>query len=100
MKRLFGSFSGRSSTREVRPFRRRYPSEVMNVFFDGQMRPASLFLRLLCGVDTMSTLKRYFTLVDAVILIAATAGGFALLRPALDDLKFLGWDWAEVAMSF
>jgi hypothetical protein len=49
----------------------------------------------------MPTPKRYFTLVDVVILIAATAGGLALLRPALDDLKFLGgWDWAEMATSF
>jgi hypothetical protein len=52
----------------------------------------------------MPTPKRYFTLVDAVIFIAATAGGLALLRPALDDLKFLGegmlgdWDWAGIAM--
>jgi hypothetical protein len=29
-------------------------------------------------------------LFDAVILIAATAGGFALLRPALENLKDLG----------
>jgi hypothetical protein len=48
----------------------------------------------------MPTPKRYFTLVDVVTLIAATAGGLALLRPALDDLKFLGWDSAEIAMSF
>ncbi len=48
----------------------------------------------------MPTPKRYFTLVDVVILIAAKAGGLALLRPALDDLKFLGgWDWAEIAIS-
>jgi hypothetical protein len=48
----------------------------------------------------MPTPKRYFTLVDGLILIAATAGGLALLRPALHDLKFLGgWDWTETAMS-
>jgi hypothetical protein len=53
----------------------------------------------------MPTPKRYFTLVDAVILIAATAGGLALLRPALADLKSLDWnwtlarDWTVVAMS-
>lgn len=48
----------------------------------------------------MPTPKRYFTLTDAAILIAATAGGLTLLRPALDDLKFLGPGWAEVAISF
>jgi hypothetical protein len=53
----------------------------------------------------MPTPKRYFTLLDAVILIAATAGGFAILRPALDDLKFLQGNlnflgWTGIAMSF
>jgi hypothetical protein len=56
----------------------------------------------------MSTPKRYFTLVDAAILVAATAGGLALLRPALDELKDLfsallgdqGWAGMEIVPSF
>jgi hypothetical protein len=45
--------------------------------------------------------KRNFTVLDALILIAATAGGLVLLKPALDDLRFLhSWDWEEPAMSF
>lgn len=48
-----------------------------------------------------STVKRRFTLTDAAILIAATAIGLALLRPALAPLQvrrmgFFGrWPWLE-----
>lgn len=48
-----------------------------------------------------STVKRRFTLIDAITLIAATAIGLALLRPALSPLKarnmgFFGrWSWLE-----
>ncbi len=34
-------------------------------------------------VDMASTVKRRFTLIDAITLIAATAIGLALMRPAL-----------------
>src|SRR5262245_48409691 len=65
-----------------------------------------MLLKLLSGVDTMTTPKRYFTLVDAIILIAAAAVGLALLRPAFNELKFLGEfmlgksGWEGIAMSF
>jgi hypothetical protein len=48
-----------------------------------------------------STRNRRFTLIDAIALIAATAIGLALLRPALSPLKtrnmtFWGrWPWIE-----
>ena len=53
-----------------------------------------------------STTKRNFTLVNALILVAATAIGLALLRPALDDLSGLGtaltidWSWEGAATGF
>jgi hypothetical protein len=52
-------------------------------------------------MDMPLTVKQRFTLIDAVTLIAATAIGLALLRPALSPLKarnmsFAGrWPWLE-----